>query len=367
MSLPYFALMINYLEPDLYRGFAQRELSSVIEPAISQTGGKVLAAVHVGSTVNNPPSQKVWEINFANQKDGQLYTWGWIGPNDVDIVVIHDGQAPVDRLVQHYSSIREETVNSLEGKLPQGQHSPVLDPFFFSKGYIEGLIENLSVSKQGIEKVGMFLNDPRLTKEQSFNRTLIEFVNFAYGRSLGLGAGTVDTETLSGLLTMTSDQMHFLAGQDYAQDVSGRMAQAYWLSEIEAMKGEKEGKKKYIEMALARAREEAGNLEYGRTFLRLDFDLRDSMVIHGHLRRGSKIRDPYGDFSRIFLPESGMVGDIGRLHSQAKLLGTDLIKLLRQRGGVVPIYSKPEAVERIIKESKVFHTPEEFAQAIQNL
>lgn len=53
---------MNYQKPGFYRSFVESELKTTIEPAINNAGGKILAAVHLGSTVNNPPLYKVWDI-----------------------------------------------------------------------------------------------------------------------------------------------------------------------------------------------------------------------------------------------------------------------------------------------------------------
>lgn len=356
---------MNYLEPEFYRSFVQQELNNTIVPAISQARGKVLAAVHTGSTVKTPSTHKVWEISFFDMQRNQPHLWGWLGPNDVDAVIIYEGAAPVDALRRHYDSIRQDTMGSLEDRLPQERYNPVLDPAFYSQDFVENLIAQLSSSKENIHQVGIVLNNSKYTQQQALNRTLIRFVEFVYDRTMGLGAAEVNTESLSGLVTSPASYLGYLIGQDYAEGIAGRLSQAFWTAEINAMKGEREGKKQYVELALARAREEAGDLPYGKTFLRLDPYSRDSIMAYLHLQRGSEIRDAYGDLCQMFLPRSHELSDIGLLHLEAGMRNVDINTIIGEIGGVPIRHKTPEEVKELIRASKVFHTLEEFVCEIE--
>ncbi len=343
-----------------YTTLAEQEFRTAIEPAITRAGGRILAAVHLGSTANNPPPYRVWNILLPEHADISRRFWGWIGPNDVDLLVIYDGQVSIDGLKEHYNSVQQTQLDGgLKGEIPPEQLKPILEPKFYSRGFVESLTRQLSDGKQRIYQVYV-LNNPEYTREQAANRTLLRFVEFQRQREMSCD----DTQHLSALVTSSQPQMRFLTGQDYAEEIAHSMREAFWPAEVNAMKGEKEGKKRYREIALARAREEAGDLPFGRTILKFDAFLHDSIAVYWHLKRGSEVSDPYGNLCRFSLPMNDLFNDISAMHEEARRMDIDIATLTRQLGGVPKLHKKPDEAERITRASRIFYTPEDFASEI---
>lgn len=294
--------------------------------------------------------------------DIDRYLWGWIGPNDVDVAIIYDGSISVDKLREHYNSIQQNMINeSIAGQIPPEQLIPILEPKFYSADYVESLIRQISDTREDARQIASDLNDVRYTRQQALNRTLIRFVEFFDGRTMGED----EKQHLSALITSPAEQMYFLTGQDYAQDISDRLTKAFWFSEINAMRGEKEGKKQYLELVLAKAREEVGNLPYGQTMLKLDAEVHDSFTTYWRLKRGSEVNDPYGELCQSFLPMSHLVGDITIAHAEAQAMGTTTMELIQVRRGMIRnLHMPPEEAERVTKASKVFYTLEDFVREL---
>src|SRR3989338_7020187 len=301
---------MKYLQPDFYRNLVQLQLNEVITPAILQAGGEVLAAVHIGSTVSKPLKYKVWDI-FTQSEDINDHLWGWIGPNDVDFFIVYTGNIP-PKLEQHYFEEQQRIINgSLRGEIPAEQLKPIPEPRFYSTIKLESIIKELSESKDAVKGGGIDLADRGYTPQQVRNRTRIRFAQFLYDRALPWGY-----EHLTALLTSKPGQLSYLIGQDYAQDLAGRLANPFLGSEINGMRGQKQGKREYTRIAIERAVEEGADLHLGE-ILKLNAVAHDAITTYWELKLSSEVDDPFGNLSRMFLDESQLVADLGLMHAPA--------------------------------------------------
>ena len=147
--------------PDSYKAFAEHELRGIIAPAITQAGGKVISAVHLGSTVTNPPPYKIWEFFPQGQQDISKMLWGFKGPNDVDLAVFYSGDVDVKAIKRRYLDIQNhKIVGSLRGDIPPDSLDPILEPNFYSVDYVERMIDVFKGSKLKIlEALGELNNN----------------------------------------------------------------------------------------------------------------------------------------------------------------------------------------------------------------
>ena len=176
--------------------------------------------------------------------------------------------------------------------------------------------------------------------------------------------GYENKQSLSGIITSSEVQMNFIEGKDYAQNMAGRIAEVFWLAEIMAMRGEKEGKKEYIRMAIEKAIEESGGLADG-SLLRFDASARDSLTHYWHLKIGSESKDPYGQLCGLFLLQSAVVATLSLLNGEAREKGVNLETLIRDKKGVIDlVHRTPQEVEEVIRGSRVSYSAEEFLQQL---
>src|SRR3989338_573898 len=223
---------MNYRDPEVYRQFADREMRETIRPAVSAKG-TILAAVHLGSTVTAPPDSKIWLLeisrrgNKGHQVDISHAVWGYKGPNDIDLAVIYDGPEP-DALRRHYCDIWQKRTNDyVSGRVPVCLE-PILETRFYSRKFVEELIAQTASGKQGAAKIHQDFLGP-YTVNQKANRALIRLVEFSNPRYMG--STERDAMHLAGLASSESGQLRFIDGQGYAEEVAGRLKEAFWPSE----------------------------------------------------------------------------------------------------------------------------------------